>query len=170
MKKIAFFLSIMFFMGSVLVHAQTKNITGTVTSNEDDQPIPGVSVSVKGTTLGTVTNLDGGFELTVPQDAKTLVFSFIGMKNYEVEIGTQTNFSVKMETDVFGIDEVVVTALGISREKKSLGYASQGVNSEDLTVAASPDAISALQGKVAGVQISQAGEPGWRFIAHCNPG
>jgi TonB-linked SusC/RagA family outer membrane protein len=157
MKKIAFFLSIMFFMGSVLVHAQTKNITGTVTSNEDDQPIPGVSVSVKGTTLGTVTNLDGVFELTVPQDAKTLVFSFIGMKNYEVEIGSQTNFSVKMETDVFGIDEVVVTALGISREKKSLGYASQGVNSEDLTVAASPDAISALQGKVAGVQISQAG-------------
>jgi TonB-linked SusC/RagA family outer membrane protein len=157
MKKIAFFLSIMFFMGSVLVQAQTKSITGTVTSNEDNQPIPGVSVSVKGTTLGTVTNLDGGFELTVPQDAKTLVFSFIGMKNYEVEIGTQTNFSVKMETDVFGIDEVVVTALGISREKKSLGYASQGVNSEDLTVAASPDAISALQGKVAGVQISQAG-------------
>jgi TonB-linked SusC/RagA family outer membrane protein len=157
MKKIAFFLSIMFFMGSVLVQAQTKSITGTVTSNEDDQPIPGVSVSVKGTTLGTVTNLDGGFELTVPQDAKTLVFSFIGMKNYEVEIGSQTNFSVKMETDVFGIDEVVVTALGISREKKSLGYASQGVNSEDLTVAGSPDAISALQGKVAGVQISQAG-------------
>ena len=113
MKKIAFFLSIMFFMGSVLVHAQTKNITGTVTSNEDNQPIPGVSVSVKGTTLGTITNLDGGFELTVPQDAKTLVFSFIGMKNYEVEIGTQTSFSVKMETDVFGIDEVVVTALGI---------------------------------------------------------
>jgi TonB-linked SusC/RagA family outer membrane protein len=157
MKKIAFFLSIMFFMGSVFVHAQTKQITGTVTSNADNQPIPGVSVSVKGTTLGTITNLNGGFELTVPQDSKTLVFSFIGMKNYEVEIGTQTNFSVKMETDVFGIDEVVVTALGITREKKSLGYASQGVNSEELNVAASSDAISALQGKVAGVQISQAG-------------
>ena len=157
MKKIAFFLSIMFFMGSVLVHAQTKNITGTVTSNDDNQPIPGVSVSVKGTTLGTITNLDGEFELTVPQDAKTLVFSFIGMKNYEVEIGTQSNFSVKMETDVFGIDEVVVTALGITREKKSLGYASQEVKSEELMQAAAPDAISALQGKVAGVEISQAG-------------
>ncbi|KAF0235872.1 MAG: hypothetical protein FD181_3179 [Prolixibacteraceae bacterium] len=156
MKKIVFFLSIMFFMGSVLVYAQTKKITGTVTSNEDDQPIPGVSVSVKGTTLGTVTNLDGGFELTVPQDAETLVFSFIGMKNYEVEIGTQTNFSVKMETDVFGIDEVVVTALGISREKKSLGYATQDVKSEELMQAAAPDAISALQGKLAGVQITQS--------------
>ena len=157
MKKIAFFLSIMFFMGSLIVQAQTKQITGTVTSNEDNQSIPGVSVSVKGTTLGTITNIDGGFELTVPQDAKTLVFSFVGMKNYEVEIGSQSTFNIKMETDVFGIDEVVVTALGISREKKSLGYASQDVKSDELTVAASPDAISALQGKVAGVQITQAG-------------
>lgn len=157
MKKIAFFLSIMFFMGSVLIQAQTKQVTGTVTSSGDNQPIPGVSVSVKGTTLGTVTNLDGGFELTVPQDAKSLVFSFIGMKNYEVEIGTQTNFSIKMETDVFGIDEVVVTALGISREKKSLGYATQDVQGEELMEAAAPDAISALQGKIAGVQITQSG-------------
>ncbi|HCE58517.1 MAG TPA: SusC/RagA family TonB-linked outer membrane protein [Prolixibacteraceae bacterium] len=157
MKKIAFFLSIMFFMGTVLVHAQTRSISGTVTSAEDNQPIPGVSVSVKGTTLGTITNIDGGFELTIPQDAQTLIFSFIGMKNYEVAIANQSTFTVKMETDVFGIDEVVVTALGISREKKSLGYASQDVKSEELMEAAAPDAISALQGKVAGVQISQAG-------------
>jgi TonB-linked SusC/RagA family outer membrane protein len=157
MKKIAFFLSIMFFMGTVLVHAQTKNVTGTVTSAEDNQPIPGVSVSVKGTTLGTITNLNGGFEISVPQDAKTLIFSFIGMKNQEVEIGSQTTFNVAMETDVVGIDEVVVTALGISREKKQLGYASQDVKSKELMEAAAPDAISALQGKVAGVQITQSG-------------
>jgi len=157
MKKIAFFLSIMFFMGTVLVHAQTKNITGTVTSNEDNQPIPGVSVSVKGTTLGTITNLDGGFELAVPHDAKTLVFSFIGMKNFETEIGTQSSFNVKMETDVFGIDEVVVTAMGISREKKQLGYAAQDVKGQDLVESASPDVTSALTGKVAGVQITQTG-------------
>ncbi len=81
MKKIAFFLLIMFFMGNLFVQAQSKNITGKVTSNEDDQPIPGVSVSVKGTTLGTITNIDGKFELTIPNDSKTLVFSFIGMKN-----------------------------------------------------------------------------------------
>ena len=113
MKKIAFFLSIMFFIGTVLVHAQTKNVTWTVTSAEDNQPIPGVSVSVKGTTLGTITNLNGGFEISVPQNTKTLLFSFIGMKNQEVEIGNQTNINVKMETDVVGLDEVVVTALGI---------------------------------------------------------
>ena len=157
MKKIAFFLSIMFFMGNLFVNAQTKNITGTVTSAEDDQSIPGVSVSVKGTTLGTITNIDGEFELTVPDDAQTLVFSFVGMKNFEVEIGSQSTFNVKMETDVFGIDEVVVTALGISREKKSLGYAAQDVKGQDLVEAASPDVTSALTGKVAGVQITQSG-------------
>ena len=156
MKKIAFFLSIMFFMGTVLVHAQTKNVTGTVTSAEDNQPIPGVSVSVKGTTLGTITDLNGGFELSIPVDAKTLVFSFIGMKNYEVEIGSQTTFNVKMETDVFGIDEVVVTALGISREKKSLGYSVQDVQGEELSKVRTQNVVSSLTGRVAGVQIITA--------------
>jgi len=148
-------------MGTVFVYAQTKNITGTVTSNDDNQPIPGVSVSVKGTTVGTVTNLDGVFDLSIPQDAKALVFSFIGMKNYEVEIGTQTNFSVKMETDVFGIDEVVVTALGISREKKSLGYAVQDISSEEISRANNPNLITSLSGKLAGVEVRQSsGMPG----------
>ena len=69
MKKIAFFLSIMLFMGTVFVNAQTKALTGKVTAAEDKQPVPGVSVSVKGTTVGTVTNIDGEFQLSVPQDA-----------------------------------------------------------------------------------------------------
>lgn len=147
----------MFFMGNVLVYAQTKQITGTVTSNEDNQPIPGVSVSVKGTTLGTITNLNGGFEISVPQNTKTLLFSFIGMKNQEVEIGNQTNINVKMETDVVGLDEVVVTALGISREKKSLGFSTQEVQSEELTKAGQLNITQSLAGKVAGVQINQFG-------------
>ncbi len=154
MKKIAFFLLIMFFMGTVLVHAQTKTLTGKVTSAGDNQPIPGVSVSVKGTSLGTITNLDGVFELNVPQEAKTLVFSFIGMKNYETEIGTKTNFTVKMETDVFGIDEVVVTAMGINRPKRELSYQAQNVESQELVKAGQTRAASALAGKVAGLQIN----------------
>ncbi len=156
MKKIAFFLSIMFFMGSLFVQAQTKNITGTVTSNEDNQPIPGVSVSVKGTTIGTITNIEGGFELTIPNDAKTLVFSFIGMKNYEMEIGNQSNFNVKMETDVFGIDEVVVTALGISREKKSLGYSVQEVESDEISKSTQSNVMNALSGRVAGLTVGSS--------------
>ncbi len=154
MKKIAFFLSIMFFMGSLIVQAQSKNITGTVTSNEDDQPIPGVSVSVKGTTLGTITNIEGEFELTIPNDAGTLVFSFIGMKNFEMEIGNQSNFNVKMETDVFGIDEVVVTALGSKRNAREVVYATQTVNSEDLLSTPTKNALEGLRGKTAGVKLS----------------
>ncbi len=161
MKKIAFFLSIMFFMGTVFVHAQTKTLTGTVTSDEDNQPIPGVSVSVKGTTLGTITNLEGEFELGVPQDAKTLVFSFIGMKNYELEIGNQTNFKVQMSADVIGINEVVVTALGIKKDKKALGYAVQAVSEEELARTGNSSLLGAMQGKLAGVDIKpSSGMPG----------
>jgi len=161
MKKIAFFLSIMFFMGTVFVHAQTRTLTGTVTSAEDNQPIPGVSVSVKGTTLGTITNLDGEFELVVPQDAKTLVLSFIGMKNTESEIGSKTNFFVQMEADVIGIDEVVVTALGIKKDKKALGYTVQAVSEEELARTGNSSLLGAMQGKLAGVDIKpSSGMPG----------
>jgi len=157
MKKIAIFLSILLFMGT-MVNAQTKNLSGTVTSAEDDLPIPGVSVSVKGTTLGTITNLDGEFDFKVPEDAQTLVFSFVGMKVQEVAIGTQTNFNITMEPDVVGIDEVVVTALGISREKKTLSYAAQDVQSEQLNVTNDANIKTAIVGKVAGVQmVGQAG-------------
>ena len=73
MKKIAFLLSVMFFMGSMLINAQTRSISGLVTSAEDNQPIPGVSVSVKGTTVGAVTDINGNYLLNVPQNATTLV-------------------------------------------------------------------------------------------------
>lgn len=119
-------------------------------------PIPGVSVSVKGTTLGTVTNIDGLYSLKVPQDAQSLVFSFVGMKTEEVAI-TGTTVDVVLDPQTIGVDEVVVTALGISREKKSLGYGVQDVESEELTRAASPNVLGALSGKVAGVQINQTG-------------
>ncbi|QIA07299.1 SusC/RagA family TonB-linked outer membrane protein [Draconibacterium halophilum] len=158
MKKIAIFLSILLFMGNLVAFAQTKTLTGTVTSAEDDMPIPGVSVSVKGTTLGTITNMDGGFELKAPDDASTLIFSFIGMRIQEVEIGSQTSFSVAMQSDVIGIDEVVVTALGISREKKTLPYAAQDVKAEQLNVSGDANIKNAIVGKVAGVQmVGQAG-------------
>ena len=96
MKKIALFFSILLFMGVMVSTAQTKQLTGTVVSAGDGTPIPGVSVAVKGTTLGTITSMDGAFEIQVPNDSKTLVFSFIGMKNFEVEIGSQTNFNISM--------------------------------------------------------------------------
>lgn len=161
MKKIAYLLSILFFMGSMFVNAQTKSISGKVTSSDDNEPVPGVSVSVKGTTLGTVTNIEGEFQLMIPADAKTLVFSFVGMKTQEVPIGTQTVFNVVMEPDVVGIDEVVVTALGVSSEKKSLGYSTQTVTSEVLANRPNADVVNSLAGRAAGVQItSSAGDAG----------
>ena len=156
MRKIAFFLSILMLLGTIVANAQTKDVTGKVTSADDGAPIPGVSVSVKGTTLGTITDIDGEFEMTVPNDAKTLVFSFIGMKNYEMEIGNQSNFSVKMATDVFGIDEVVVTALGITREKKSLGYSVQEVESDEISKSTQSNVMNALSGRVAGVTVGSS--------------
>ena len=156
MKKIAIFLSILLFMGNLVAFAQTQTITGTVISAEDDMPIPGVSVSVKGTTLGTVTNIDGEYTIKVPQDAQSLMFSFVGMKTEEVAIAGST-VDVTLQPQTIGVDEVVVTALGISREKKSLGYGAQSVQSDALTKAASPNVMNSLSGKVAGVQINQTG-------------
>ncbi len=159
MKRIALLLAI-FAIGLQSLWAQTREITGTVTSAEDGSTIPGVSVSVKGTTLGTITNLDGQYTLKVPQDANTLVFSFVGMQTQEATI-QGTKVDVELESDVVGINEVVVTAMGIKREKKALGYSVSEFSGDDFGNVGNDDATKALQGKVAGVQISgSSGAPG----------
>lgn len=155
MKKVALLLALIFI--GLQVFSQTREITGTVTSAEDGGAIPGVSVLVKGTTLGTVTDLEGRFRLQVPNNAQTLVFSFVGMTSQEVAIGNQNTFRIQLKAETIGVDEVVVTALGISREKKSLGYAVQEVKSEELVQAGAPNVISTLSGKVAGMQVNQSG-------------
>lgn len=160
MKKIAFFLSILLSMGTLITNAQTKALTGEVTSSEDGSSIPGVSVSVKGTTLGTITNIDGEFKLNVPEDAKILVFSFVGMKTQEVEI-TSGKIDVTMESTAIGLDEVVITAMGIKRSEKSLGYAATTVKSEELLKARNTNISNSLSGKVAGLQVqSTSSDPG----------
>lgn len=155
MKKIALLLAI-FAIGLQSVLAQTKQITGKVTSADDGSSLPGVSVSVKGTTLGTITDLDGNYSLKVPNDVKTLIFSFVGMQTLEVAV-SGTTVNAVMKSDVVGINEVVVSALGITREKKTLGTATQTVAGDEIQKAGSPNVINSLAGKVAGVQITQAG-------------
>jgi TonB-linked SusC/RagA family outer membrane protein len=160
MKKIALLLAF-FAIGLQVLMAQTKEISGRVTSADDGGVIPGVSVSVKGTTLGTITDMDGVFRLKVPQDAKNLVFSFVGMQTQEVAITGQKNINVKLTSENINVDEVVVTALGITREKKSLGFAVQDVKGNEVTKGGNPDFITSLQGKVAGLEIRQSsGMPG----------
>ena len=158
MKKIALFMSFLLLLGATVANAQTKIVTGTVTSSEDELPIPGVSVSVAGTTMGTVTDIDGVFKLKVPQDAKALVASFVGMKTQTVEMGEGSDYAIIMEPDLVGIDEVVVTALGITREKKSLGYSSQSLTGDDVAAVKDANIVNSLSGKVAGVQVT--GSPG----------
>jgi TonB-linked SusC/RagA family outer membrane protein len=144
-----------------MLQAQTVQITGAVTSSEDGKGVPGVSVVVKGTTVGTITDFNGKYTLNVPSGATTLVYSFVGLKSQEVAIGGRNSIDVVLESDVVGLEEVVVTALGISKEKKALGYAVQEVKSSELNQAASTDVSRALQGKISGVDIKvSSGMPG----------
>ena len=157
MKKIALLL-VFFAIGLQVLMAQTKEITGKVTSAEDGGGIPGVTISIKGTTLGTITDMDGVFTLKVPQDAKTLIFAFVSMTTQEVAIGNQTTINVKMASERISVDEVVVTALGITREKKALGYSVTEVKGDELLRARGgvSNPIQSLAGKVAGLQITGA--------------
>jgi len=160
MKKIVLLLAL-FAFGLQSLMAQTKEITGKVSSADDGGAIPGVSVSVKGTTIGTVTDMEGVFRLKVPQEAKALVFSFVGMTTQEAAIGNQTKINVKMASENISVDEVVVTAMGISKEKKALGYAVENVGGQELTQAANTNLGTAIQGKVSGIEVSSSsGMPG----------
>ncbi len=161
MKKIAYFFSILLFMGTLVANGQTRVITGTVTSAEDGQSIPGVSIIVPGTTLGTVTDMSGSYSLQVPESAQALSFSFVGMVRQEVPIEGRSVINVKMETESIGVNEVVVTAFGISRAKKALGYSATEVSSDAVLQKSEPDLLRSLEGKIAGVEIrSTGGSPG----------
>ena len=152
----------LFFCGVLLsAEAQQKIITGKVTGAEDVQPVIGCTVQVKGTTTGTTTDINGKYSLILPENATTLVFSFIGMKKQEVAISGQNLIDVVMQSDVLGLDEVVVTAIGISREKKSLGYAVQDVKNEEIVRTGNTDLAGAMQGKISGIDIKpSSGMPG----------
>lgn len=136
--------------------AQERTITGTVTTSEDGSTLPGVSVLVKGTTVGTITDADGKYSLQTPADAEVLVFSFIGMATQEVEIGNQSVIDVVLNPVSVELDEVVVTSLGISKEKKALGYAVTEVSGADVSTVKETNVVNSLSGRVAGVVLTQS--------------
>jgi len=136
--------------------AQQKAVSGKVT-DASGQAMPGVAVLIKGTTLGTVTNSDGNYTLENVPDGATLNFSFVGMTSQEVVVGNQTTIDISLKEAAIGLDEVVVTALGIQKSSKSLGYATSKVNPDQLTVNRTPNLMNALTGKIAGVSISGLG-------------
>lgn len=143
-------------LGTMIATAQTTQVTGTVISMEDNMPVIGASIVVKGTTTGTVTDMDGKFTLEVPSDAHFIQISYVGMEPQELRI-KQNMGTIRMASDSQNLDEVVVTAMGLTREKKSLAYAIQEVGSDELTKAGQISVTGALSGKVAGVQINQFG-------------
>jgi TonB-linked SusC/RagA family outer membrane protein len=156
MKRLVLLMTLLVFGAIQLLQAQTVEIRGTITSSDDGSPMPGASVIVKGTTIGTLSDADGNYVLRVPADATELVVSFVGMKTKDIRIEGRTNINVVLETDILGQFEVVVTALGITRTRKALGYAVQDVGGDELTNARDPNVLNSLQGKIAGVQINAA--------------
>ncbi len=160
MRKITILLAFLFFIGSQLANAQTRTISGKVTSSEDGMGIPGVTIQVKNTTRGTTTDIDGNFSMDVQADDATLVFSYVGMNTYEAQIGDQSVINVTLEPSAEALEEVVVTALGISREKKTLGYAVQEVDGEELSRVRETNFVNSLSGRVAGVNVRQSASMG----------
>ena len=156
-KRLTMFLAVMFLcMGTAL--AQTK-VTGTVFSQEDGQPIIGAAVKVDGTQTGMLTDVNGKFSLTLPQGKNQLTISYLG---YESKTVTAKNgMRVFLKADATSLDEVVVTAMGITRQQKTLGYSAQTLDNEELTAGKLTDVTSAMAGKVAGVQINTtSSDPG----------
>ncbi|MFA5330643.1 MAG: SusC/RagA family TonB-linked outer membrane protein, partial [Prolixibacteraceae bacterium] len=132
-----------------------QSVSGTVVSESDGIGLPGVSVSEKGTGNGTLTDSEGKFSIKVATGKSTLVFSFIGMKTIEEPVDNRSSLNVKMSSEDIGLDEVVVTALGIKRDKKALGYSISSIKSEDLVKSGNPvNALQSLYGKAAGVRVS----------------
>ncbi len=153
MKRITSLLVCLLLFGFSAAFGQNIQIKGTVTSAEDGSTIPGVYVKIKGTNTGTATDVNGSYQIGVDNGA-TLVFSSIGFRDQEIVVAGQSTIDVSMQSDITQMDEVVVTALGIKREKREVTYQTQKVDDSDILKVAPTRAATALAGKVAGLQIN----------------
>jgi len=142
-------------LGTVSLSAQVS-VSGVITGS-DGSPLIGVNVLEVGTSNGTVTDLDGGYNISVASTESSLRYSYTGYADQTIDVGTQNVIDLVM-TEGVQIDEVVVTALGVSREKKALSYAAQGVSSDEMKVARSPNVLNTLSGKVAGISVTGSGQ------------
>ncbi len=154
MKKIYFF-TLLLLMSFSFAQAQAQRavVTGKVVSQDDNSAVVGAAVVVDGTSIGTVTNQNGEFSINIPKPASILVVSYIGMETQEVE--AKPNMTIVLAPDAQEISSVVVTAMGISRDEKSLGYSATKIDSDEVSLARNSNVMNNLQGKVAGLQIKQ---------------
>uniref|UniRef100_UPI0032178672 SusC/RagA family TonB-linked outer membrane protein n=1 Tax=uncultured Draconibacterium sp. TaxID=1573823 RepID=UPI0032178672 len=139
-----------------LATAQKRTITGVVREQASNDLLPGVTVLEKGTTNGTVTNIDGKFTLSVQQGA-TLVVSFIGLETQEIVVGEASTLDLVLAKSTEQVDEVVVTAMGIKKETKALGYAVQAIKGAEIVKVKEPNLVNSLNGKIAGVNVTNSG-------------
>ncbi len=146
-------MSVAMVLFSATVFAQVE-VTGRVTSDEDQGGIPGVNIAIKGTSQGTVSDYQGNYKLSVPSEDAILIFSFVGYEAHEVTINGQSKIDVVLASSAQSLSEVVVTALGVKRETKALGYAVQEIKGEEMTKARETNVVNSLSGKVAGVQVT----------------
>tara|TARA_R110002073_G_scaffold279026_1_gene442891 strand:+ start:130881 stop:134030 length:3150 start_codon:yes stop_codon:yes gene_type:complete len=151
-KKITFSFLLIFTLSFSLLHAQSITVSGKV-SDISGIGIPSVNIQVKGTNNGTSTDFDGNYQITATQ-GDVLIFSFIGYKTKELAV-TDSTLNVSLEEDAAALDEVVITAFGVEKKQKSLGYSVTQVNADDLNLSGQMNGINALQGQVAGLQINQ---------------
>ncbi len=155
--KIIFWL---FLTATAIVRGQTAQLTGKVTSLDDGSALPGVTISIKGTSSGTMSEIDGTYSLAVPQDATTLVFSFVGYKTMEVAIEGRRVIDIALEIDILKIDEVLVVAYGTTKKEAFTGSASS-VKVDKLSDIQASNVTKALEGLSSGIQVlSGSGQPG----------
>ncbi|GJM28044.1 MAG: SusC/RagA family TonB-linked outer membrane protein [Cyclobacteriaceae bacterium] len=132
--------------------AQDRVVTGKITS-ETGEALPGVNVLIQGTTQGTTTDVDGNYSLNVPSDAANLIYSFVGYRSQVIAIGNRSVIDIGLQEDIAALDEIVVTAFGVERDKKAITYAAQNVNVDDIAKARETNVVNSLAGKVAGLDL-----------------
>jgi len=154
MRKLSLLMGVLFLCMQLI--AQQRTVIGKVTDEKGD-PIPNVSVTIKGTNLGTTSKQDGTYSLSIPASAKTIVISSVGMETVEANIGNKGVIDVSLKQSEKDLQEVVVTALGIKKDKKTLGYGVSTVKAEELTQAHTTNVTNALAGKIPGVKITGSG-------------
>jgi len=145
---------------SVMAQSVQHTVSGNLTSSEDGMPLPGVSIVLKGTTQGVSSDFDGNYSINVPNGNGVLVFTYIGFEAQEAAVNGRTSINIVMDPSAEALDEVVVTALGIKRADKSLGYSVENVGGEELTRVAQENVLNSLSGKVAGVTLNSTGGTG----------
>jgi len=140
---------------SFQAYSQSQVITGTVKiQDETEETLPGANILIKGTSTGTITDINGNYSIEVPNQDAVLVYSFVGYLSQEVKVGNKTKIDISLIEDSQTLSEVVVTALGVERDKKALGYSVQEVEGKELAEAREPNMVNALAGRVAGVQVT----------------